>query len=209
MSGQRYDVILADPPWAFSAWSGKDSRTADAHYRTMTVEEICALDGWLSGHTRPVSALFLWATCSGLPDAFRVMASWGYTFKTVAFVWVKLNRKPLDDRELHYAVARLPADKLDRNLITYRRQAYGLHTGMGHYTRAGAELLLLGTRGRLKRHDAGVHQVVHAPLREHSQKPDEVYGLIERLYPNTRRLELFARARWPGWDAWGDEVPTP
>jgi site-specific DNA-methyltransferase (adenine-specific) len=46
-----------------------------------------------------------------------------------------------------------------------------------------------------------------SPVRAHSQKPDEQYGLIERLMGDLPRIELFARQRWPGWDSWGDEVP--
>jgi len=45
-----------------------------------------------------------------------------------------------------------------------------------------------------------------APVREHSRKPDEQYEKIERLYPNARKLELFARRRRPGWDVFGNQV---
>jgi N6-adenosine-specific RNA methylase IME4 len=51
-----------------------------------------------------------------------------------------------------------------------------------------------------------VRQVVLAPKREHSRKPDEVARRIEALYPHARKLEMFARERRPGWDAWGDDV---
>ena len=52
-----------------------------------------------------------------------------------------------------------------------------------------------------------MHQVVIAPVTEHSEKPDEVYRRIERLYP-APRLELFARKPREGWTVWGDEVPA-
>jgi site-specific DNA-methyltransferase (adenine-specific) len=78
---------------------------------------------------------------------------------------------------------------------------------MGHYSRSNSEVCVLAVRGKPKRIDAGVHQVIMSPVRAHSQKPDEQYGLIERLMGDLPRIELFARQRWPGWDSWGDEVP--
>lgn len=51
-----------------------------------------------------------------------------------------------------------------------------------------------------------VCQTVFAPVAEHSAKPDAVQERIEALYPTARKVELFARRRRPGWDAWGDEV---
>jgi len=57
-----------------------------------------------------------------------------------------------------------------------------------------------------KRQSQGVEQVIHAPLRAHSQKPDEIAERIERLVGDVPRIELFARTRRPGWSAWGNEV---
>ena len=66
--------------------------------------------------------------------------------------------------------------------------------------------MLLATRGSPLRLAADVHQVVIAPIGEHSEKPAEVYRRIERLYGGPR-LELFARKLRPGWTTWGDELP--
>jgi hypothetical protein len=52
----------------------------------------------------------------------------------------------------------------------------------------------------------GVHQIVTAPVGEHSVKPEEVAQGIERLVGGPY-LELFARRLRPGWTCWGDEVP--
>jgi N6-adenosine-specific RNA methylase IME4 len=49
--------------------------------------------------------------------------------------------------------------------------------------------------------------VIQAPRREHSRKPDELYAIIERAYPELPKIELFARHARPGWTAWGDEAP--
>jgi N6-adenosine-specific RNA methylase IME4 len=50
--------------------------------------------------------------------------------------------------------------------------------------------------------------VIQAPKREHSRKPDELYAIIERAYPELAKIELFARHARPGWMAWGDEAPS-
>lgn len=84
----RYGAILADPPWRFETWSdnGRD-RSPERHYPTMTIEEICALP--VPTIAAEDCALFLWAHTALLPDAFRVIEAWGFSYKTKAFNWVK------------------------------------------------------------------------------------------------------------------------
>lgn len=79
--------------------------------------------------------------------------------------------------------------------------------GTGYWTRANPEQCLLATRGHPHRVSASVPKLIEAPRREHSRKPDEVYERIEALCSGPY-LELFARARRPGWDALGDEVDS-
>ena len=125
-------------------------------------------------------ALFLWATMPLLPEAFQAIEAWGFTFKTCAFVWVKSNRNK-----------------------------DGFFVGMGHWTRANAEICLLATRGKPKRISKSVRQLIVAPRREHSRKPDEARERIVELLGDVPRVELFARQTPPGWDVWGNEVdPT-
>ena len=81
----------------------------------------------------------------------------------------------------------------------------GLFTGLGHWTRANVELCLFATRGNPQRINKDVHQVVMAPVGEHSAKPDEVRRRIERLL-NGPYLELFARKPVEGWTVWSNEV---
>src|SRR5262249_32711497 len=81
-------------------------------------------------------------------------------------------------------------------------------TGLGYWVRNQHELLLIATRGNIpspapSRRPASV---INAPRREHSRKPDEAYALIERMYPELPKIELFARQARPGWAAWGNEV---
>ena len=52
----------------------------------------------------------------------------------------------------------------------------------------------------------GVHQVVMDKIRDHSRKPDCVRDRIVELCGDLPRIELFARQRFEGWDAWGNEI---
>ena len=122
----------------------------------------------------PHSMLFLWITMPLLDRAFRVVQAWGFAYKTCAFVWVKTTKTGTDA------------------------------VGPGHYTRANAELCLLGVRGRPERQSRAVRQIVQAPRGEHSAKPPEVRDRIVALCGNVPRLELFARKPATGWDHWGN-----
>lgn len=167
----RYGALLLDPPWAFLTRGGKSTtphRGEDEHYKVMTLAEIAALP--VPALAAPNCALFLWVVDSHLDVAFTLFNVWGFSYKTIAFVWNKRGR-----------------------------------LGMGYWTRKQAEICLLATRGRPTRLGKGVRQVIEAPRREHSRKPDEVYTRIETLTGGPY-LEMFARQQWPGWDAWGDEV---
>lgn len=124
-------------------------------------------------------ALFLWTTYPFLPDALAVVQAWGFRFRTVAFTWVKLN----------------PSGR-------------GYAFGLGYWTRANPEVCLLATRGRPARADKGVPNLIVSPRREHSRKPDEARERIVALCGDVPRVELFARERADGWDAWGDEVES-
>jgi N6-adenosine-specific RNA methylase IME4/predicted HTH domain antitoxin len=79
--------------------------------------------------------------------------------------------------------------------------------GLGYWVRAQHELLLIATRGDIPSPLPADRpsSVINAPRREHSRKPDEAYGLIERMYPELPKIELFARAAREGWAAWGNQ----
>jgi N6-adenosine-specific RNA methylase IME4 len=77
--------------------------------------------------------------------------------------------------------------------------------GMGFYFRGGTEHVLFGTRGKLGIPAAlRESNIITAPRRGHSEKPDAFYDLVERVSPESR-VELFARRARFGWDYWGDE----
>lgn len=77
--------------------------------------------------------------------------------------------------------------------------------GLGNYLRNATEHLILGTRGRAPVNFKAQPTWMFAPLQDHSHKPEEQYAVIERISPGPY-LELFARRRQPGWDAWGNQI---
>src|SRR5438045_1215140 len=77
--------------------------------------------------------------------------------------------------------------------------------GLGFWTRANPEQCLLATRGRPRRLSRSVPQLIVAPRREHSRKPEEARERIEHLIAGPY-AELFARDGRPGWDSWGTEA---
>jgi N6-adenosine-specific RNA methylase IME4 len=120
--------------------------------------------------------LFSWIPLRSVFLTEPLMNAWGFEFSGTAFVWVKPNRiKP------------------------------GWAMGGGYGTRKNAEICWLGRRGNPKRLSMGVRELIVAPRREHSRKPDEVYERIEQLCAGPY-VEIFARQRWPGWVSIGNET---
>ncbi len=201
----RYDIILSDPPWSFSSTAGGGSRRdAGNQYDLMSVAEIKALDPFVAEQAAAISVLFLWVPDSQLPAGIEVMNAWGYRYVKSALVWVKLTQKALTPPQL----ARELKAQSHELVLTKRYGARKLAFGAGRTTRNGTETCLLGARGSLPVQNHSQRQVIHAPIREHSRKPDEQYERIEAMYPRKRYLEMFARkhnAR-PGWARWGNEA---
>lgn len=79
---------------------------------------------------------------------------------------------------------------------------------MGNWTRANAEICLIAVKGKPKRFSASVHSIIDAPVGRHSEKPAETRERITQLTGGGSCIELFARQKVPGWDAWGDEVES-
>ena len=122
----------------------------------------------------------MWATFPMLREALEVIEAWGFIYKTVAFNWVKQNKT-----------------------------GAGLFWGLGNWTRSNSEICLLAVKGKPKRMSASVHSVILSPVQQHSRKPAETRDRIVELMGDLPRIELFAREAAPGWDAWGNEPPTP
>ncbi|MDE1901480.1 MAG: DNA methyltransferase [Alphaproteobacteria bacterium] len=120
-------------------------------------------------------ALIMWATAPMLPQAVDTMRAWGFAFKS-AGAWAKQSK-------------------------TGRAWAFGT----GYCYRSAAEFFLLGTIGRPQQKARNVRNLIAAPIREHSRKPDQMRRDVEALFDGPY-LELFAREAARGWDAWGNET---
>lgn len=181
-----FNVIYADPPWRFETWSlrGED-RSATRHYECMGLDAIAALP--VADIAAKDAALFLWVIQPMLPEALALIGAWGFTYKTVAFGWVKIKGEP-------------------RQQFLFADSG-SVRKGMGYHTRAGMEQCWLATRGRgYERLTKGEAQVHLEGLREHSRKPDHFADAITRLTGDVPRLEMFARTTRPGWSVWGNQV---
>jgi N6-adenosine-specific RNA methylase IME4 len=180
-------AILADPPLAFETRSPKgEGRAPQHHYGCMSFEELATLP--VGDLAAPDCFLFLWVPPRSVFLVEPLMQAWGFSFSGLAFTWAKLNKNVVGP---HVCVS------------DGRKSDFFMGNGFG--TRHNAELCWLGRRGKPKRLDLGVRELIVSPVREHSRKPDEVYRRIERLCAGPY-VELFARQRWSGWIAWGDQV---
>lgn len=184
-----FNVVYADPAWAFKTRKRDDAIPARRDpYRSMPMKDIIALPVADTGSKN--CHLFLWITgpLLAIGAHIPVMKSWNFTPTAMGFTWVKLKASHKAD-QLRF----LPTAEAD------------LFVGMGYTTRKNAEFLVIGRRGspaRSKHRD--VREVILAPVREHSRKPDVAYERIERYAPGPY-LELFARNQRPGWSSWGNQ----
>lgn len=179
-----YNIIYADPPWfrgqrMYSANKNDHHVESSRHYPVMKVEDICALN--IKDIAADDCALFMWTTDSNLDEAMQVMKAWGFKYKTVAFIWLK---KEKSGKQVCF---------------------------MGCWTMKGAEICLLGTRGAMSKHlkSRKVRQLQEG-IRErdkHSKKPDIFRRrIVEMFGDELPKIELFARSRADGWDAFGNEI---
>lgn len=187
---KRYQLIYADPPWAYDdARTHKSTGMALSAYPCMSMDELIALP--VASIAERFSILCMWCTWPKITQGLILMEAWGFKYSTAAFVWLKL--------------------RPNANPNAFSR--HDIYAGLGHYTRANTEFVLLGRRGNgLPRADLSMRQVVMepeivtSPRGKHSAKPDEVRYRLRVMFGEVSRIELFARESVPGFDAWGLEV---
>lgn len=173
---RKYAVIYADPPWTQETWSEKGREKSADRHYPVMTLEDLT--------ALPVDeiagencALFLWSFPTHLPQALELMAAWGFGYRTKC-VWYKT------------------------------RGGGGVYMGTGFWFRDCGEDLLLGIRGDMPAPLPGTQamSMQAAPVGRHSEKPELFRHMIDGYFPGLRKIELFARAPAPGWDAWGNEV---
>lgn len=185
-----YQIILADPPWRYG-FSRSKGRGIESKYPTMKLEDIKALDVQ-SLCAAEGAVLFLWATAPKLPEALEVMAAWGFDYITND-VWVKL---PPDRHRAQLSLADCMEPEPSRRM------------GMGYWYRQRHEHILLGRSRKFSPPDPArrFESVFFDNIAKHSRKPPIARQRIEAMFPEARRVELFAREGVAGWDAWGNTI---
>lgn len=179
---QQFDVVLADPPWAYTGQQDKMGAAAK-FYPLMSDEDL--LNFPLEQVLAPKGVLFMWATMPRLDFAIDLIRARGLHYRGGSFIWVKTKKSD----------------------PTVPVGAQGVRPSIVKPT---SEIVLAASRvktGRpMKLHDESVRHIILAPKGEHSVKPDDVHERIERLYPNASKIELFARRPREGWTVWGNEI---
>ena len=171
----KYKIIYSDCPWKSNTQFGRDKKKGNKqHYPLMGLEEIKNLP--VNEIADDDCILFLWIVNNQLFDAKEVIESWGFSFATVGFTWVKTTSTGKD------------------------------HFGVGMWSRNNPEICLIATKGKPKRKSASVRELQKHPIREHSRKPDEIRDEIVKLCGDLPRIELFAISEYEGWTCIGNEI---
>jgi N6-adenosine-specific RNA methylase IME4 len=175
----RFGTILIDPPWRFQNRTGKMAPEHRRLHRYPTMSFQEITALPVGRLALPKSHLYLWSPNALLLEALTIMKAWGFTYKT-NIVWYKTRKDGGPDGR-----------------------------GVGFYFRNVTELLLFGTRNKLRTLKPGRRQVnvIVSRKQEHSWKPNEAYDIIEACSPGPY-IELFARQLRPGWTSWGDQAET-
>ncbi len=176
----EFDVIYADPPWSYEEVPYfKKSLAIQYQYDTLTIDQMCKLN--VESISAKDSWLFLWAVWAQFPQALKLIESWGFEYKTCAFVWCK------------------------RTKFGKKAKTYGRACG----AQGSTEIVLVAKRGAPKHFLDNEEQEFEALREGHSKKPDVVYEKINRLVTppegGVRKIELFARQQYKDWYALGND----
>ena len=194
---EKYDIIYADPPWQYDNGdrirSAKDNSLIDVndHYPTVSMKELKQLN--IGSIAKNDSLLFSWILSPLLKECIEVCESWGFIFRTIAFVWNKKNT-----HVGYYTMSNCEfCGIFKRGKIPEPRESWSEQQFLE--TLMNFETLL----------DFQTHYI--ETLRgKHSEKPKEIRERIGRIFPTQQKIELFARPDWTdqnrGWDFWGDEA---
>lgn len=188
LPSKKYDIIYADPPWDYGGKMQYDKSTiksenkgfeknifissASFKYPTLKLKELKQLD--VNSIAADDCLLFMWTTGPQLANAIELGNSWGFEYKTVAFVWDKMVHNP------------------------------------GRYTLSQTEFVIAFKKGRFPspRGARNIRQLIEIKRSKHSEKPQKVIEGITKMFPIQKKIELFARNNYEGWDNWGLEIPN-
>jgi N6-adenosine-specific RNA methylase IME4 len=183
--GIKRNIIYADPPWEYTIKHHEKGTTmnglANQHYSTMSLKELKQLN--VQDIASKDCILFLWTTGPQMKNSIELMNEWGFQYKTMFMTWIKTTK------------GEIKADRL------------------GFYTRQSCEYVLMGSRGNVLKYKnpdytTPICNVFEEDSQEHSRKPIYVRELIDKMFLNVPKIELFAREQTNvvEWDYWGNEV---
>jgi len=177
-----FDLVVADPPWPFKTYSQKGiTKSPEAHYRTMSMDDIAALP--MRNLFSETGVLLLWCTFPLIIEQGMVARHWGFEVKTGG-VWQRTA-----SGKIRWGTGYVQRSGCEPYLVC---------------TLPGANVS--GGKGCLNFIETLDGASCDGLAREHSRKPDEFYEMCERLSPGARRCELFSRVRRSGWHAFGDQI---
>ncbi len=178
---KKYNIIYADPPWQFGSKAYQDSNRKmlileKTQYDTLNVEELKKLN--IKEISPEDCICFMWVTDSHLKEGIEVLESWGFKYKTIGFNWIK----------------------------KYKSGSFCVN--FAPWTLKSWEICLIGIKGTMGKYKIvnNIQGLVIEERTTHSKKPEEVKKRIEQLFGDLPKIELFAREKTEGWDAWGNEV---
>jgi N6-adenosine-specific RNA methylase IME4 len=177
-----FDVVVVDPPWSYTGQQDKWGAAAK-FYQTVSTGDLAGLPVGSVLARRAV--VFMWTTGPKMREAVWLGRQWGLHYRSVGFVWVKTRRDgtPIGAQGVRPSITK----QLTEFCLAWSTVPTGRPIPLA---------------------DESIVQTVLEPVGRHSEKPAAVQDRIDRMYPQARRLELFARASRPGWVAWGLEAPA-
>jgi len=195
-------------------------RGAKANYNTMTVKKIASIP--VKDIVSPDGAMLaLWVPSSLLQQGLDVMNAWGFTHKQT-YVWVKVKKEPFFNFRKWIVKSILKHPQIMYDEFAYKRAIKAiidslklftpnemLAFGMGRLFRQTHEICLIGTNNNkiyklLK--NRSQRSISIAENLKHSAKPEDLQDSLDLMFPNTTKLEMFARRVRPGWECIGNEV---
>jgi N6-adenosine-specific RNA methylase IME4 len=227
---KKFQVIVADPAWSFqdSLKMSDVARGAQANYNTMTISQIKGMP--VKDIADPNGAILaLWVPSSLLQEGLDVMKAWGFKHKQT-YVWVKVKKEPFSEeykelkKRLSSSIKYLfdhtfPKGELKKHITGVSMMGAGklcflkldkiLAFGMGRLFRQTHEICLIGTSNNKiykKLSNKSQRSVSFGENLKHSAKPEHLQDSLEIMFPDTEKLELFARRLRPGWKCLGNEV---
>lgn len=189
LPSEKYDVIYADPPWDYGGKMQYDKSSVSKDKIDLNKKIFIS------------SASFIYPTLK-TSELKKLNVASIANEDCLLFMWTS-------SPHLQQAIELGVAWGFDYKTVAFVWDK--MSHNPGQYTLSNCELCLVFKRGKIPkpRGARNIQQLVRAPRQAHSVKPQQVMDDITKMFPKQRRIELFARRKVDGWDAWGLDVLNP